>query len=91
MQPFKDADDLCVSATGGHSICVAVSVGLSPRQKEVMTLVATGLMNKQTAAMIGLHEVTVKVPRHNIMRKLGAKSFPDLVRMANILGLPHKI
>ena len=65
--------------------------GLSPREREVMTLVATGLMNKQTAAMIGLREVTVKVHRHNVMKKLGAKSFPDLVRMANILGLPHKV
>jgi FixJ family two-component response regulator len=65
--------------------------GLSRREREVMTLVATGLMNKQTAAMIGLREVTVKVHRHNIMKKLGAKSLPDLVRMANILGLPHKV
>jgi FixJ family two-component response regulator len=65
--------------------------GLSSREREAMTLVATGLMNKQTAAMIGLREVTVKVHRHNIMKKLGAKSFPDLVRMANILGLPHKV
>jgi FixJ family two-component response regulator len=56
-----------------------------------MTLVATGLMNKQTAAMIGLREVTVKVHRHNVMKKLGAKSFPELVRMANMLGLPHKV
>jgi FixJ family two-component response regulator len=64
--------------------------GLSPREREVMTLVATGLMNKQTAAEIGISEVTVKVHRHNIMKKLAAKSFPDLVRMADILGLPHK-
>jgi FixJ family two-component response regulator len=65
--------------------------GLSPRQREVMTLVATGLMNKQTAAKIGASEGTVKVHRHNIMKKLDAKSVPDLVRMANILGLPHKV
>jgi FixJ family two-component response regulator len=64
--------------------------GLSRREREVMTLVATGLMNKQTAAVIGLREVTVKVHRHNIMKKLGAKSLPDLVRMAGILGLPPK-
>jgi FixJ family two-component response regulator len=64
--------------------------GLSFRQREVMTLVVTGLMNKQTAAEIGIAEVTVKVHRHNIMKKLHAKSFPDLVRMAGILGLPHK-
>jgi FixJ family two-component response regulator len=64
--------------------------GLSPREREVMALVATGLMNKQTAAEIGISEVTVKVHRHNIMKKLNAKSLPDLVRMAGILGLPHR-
>jgi FixJ family two-component response regulator len=64
--------------------------GLSRREREVMTLVATGMMNKQTAAEIGIAEVTVKVHRHNVMKKLAAKSFPDLVRMADILGLPPK-
>jgi FixJ family two-component response regulator len=64
--------------------------GLSFRQREVMTLVVTGLMNKQTAAEIGIAEVTVKVHRHNIMKKLHAKSLPELVRMAGVLGLPHK-
>ncbi len=62
---------------------------LSRREQEVMTLVATGLMNKQVAAEIGLVEVTVKVHRHNIMKKLGAKSFAELVRMADILEPPH--
>ena len=62
---------------------------LSQRQQEVMTLVVTGLMNKQVAAEIGLVEVTVKVHRHNVMKKLGAKCFAELVRMADILGLPH--
>ena len=61
---------------------------LSAREKEVMALVTTGLMNKQVAADIGLSEVTVKVHRHNIMKKLGAKSLADLVRMADTLGLP---
>jgi ATP/maltotriose-dependent transcriptional regulator MalT len=44
-------------------------------------------MNKQVAAEIGIVEVTVKVHRHNIMKKLGAKSLADLVRMADALGL----
>jgi DNA-binding NarL/FixJ family response regulator len=47
------------------------------------------LMNKQVAAEIGIVEVTVKVHRHNIMKKLGAKTLADLVRMADALGLPH--
>ena len=64
---------------------------LSEREREVMGLVASGLMNKQAAAEIGISEVTVKVHRHNIMRKLGAKSLADLVRMADALGLSHKI
>jgi FixJ family two-component response regulator len=59
---------------------------LSPRQQEVMTLAATGMMNKQVAAEIGITEVTVKVHRHNVMKKLDAKAF-TLVRMADALGL----
>jgi FixJ family two-component response regulator len=58
---------------------------LSTREKEVMRLVCAGLMNKQVAAEIGISEITVKVHRHNVMRKLGAKSLPDLVRMADSL------
>jgi FixJ family two-component response regulator len=54
-----------------------------------MSLVTAGLMNKQVAAEIGIVEVTVKVHRHNIMKKLGAKTLADLVRMADALGLPH--
>jgi FixJ family two-component response regulator len=63
---------------------------LSGREQEVMSLVASGLMNKQVAAEIGIVEVTVKVHRHNIMKKLGAKSLADLVRMADALGLPQQ-
>src|SRR5215831_16656232 len=62
---------------------------LSAREQEVMSLVASGLMNKQVAAEIGIVEVTVKVHRHNIMKKLGAKSLAKLVRMADALGLPR--
>lgn len=62
---------------------------LSAREQEVMSLVASGLMNKQVAAEIGIVEVTVKVHRHNIMKKLGAKSLAELVRMADALGLPR--
>jgi FixJ family two-component response regulator len=62
---------------------------LSAREQEVMIFVAAGLMNKQVAAEIGIAEVTAKVHRHKLMKKLGARSLPDLVRMAGILGLPH--
>ncbi len=59
---------------------------LTDREREVMTFVVAGLVNKQIAAKIGLKEGTVKVHRHNLMIKLGAKSIPELVRMSDILG-----
>ena len=64
--------------------------GLSQREQEVMGLVCAGLMNKQAASEIGVSEVTIKVHRHNLMQKLGAKSLPELVRMADILGIQIK-
>jgi FixJ family two-component response regulator len=48
-----------------------------------------GKMNKQIAVEIGLSEITVKVYRHNVMKKMGAKSLADLVRMADSLALPR--
>jgi FixJ family two-component response regulator len=62
---------------------------LSDRERRVMSLVCAGLMNKQVAAEIGLSEVTVKVHRHNVMKKLGASSFADLVRMEDALRIFH--
>jgi len=58
---------------------------LSPREREVMTLVTAGLMNKQIAAETGLAEITVKIHRGHAMRKMAAKSLADLVRMAELL------
>jgi FixJ family two-component response regulator len=62
---------------------------LSEREQQVMILVAAGLMNKQVAAELGIAEPTAKVHRHKIMKKLGARTLADLVRMARILGLPQ--
>jgi len=59
---------------------------LSAREREVMALVTCGLMNKQVAAKTGLAEATVKMHRGQAMRKMGAKSIADLVKMAEILG-----
>ena len=63
---------------------------LSPREQQIMSLVAAGLMNKQIAAEIGVSEVTVKVHRGSVMRKMGAKSIADLVRMSDALGVRAK-
>jgi FixJ family two-component response regulator len=60
---------------------------LSDREREVMSFIIAGLLNKQIAGEINLSEVTVKVHRHNLMKKLRAKSVPELVRMADVLGL----
>lgn len=60
---------------------------LTSREQEVMAFVTSGLMNKQIAADLGVSEITVKVHRGNVMRKMGAKSLADLVRMADVLGI----
>jgi FixJ family two-component response regulator len=64
---------------------------LSPREKEAMSLLASGLMNKQVAEKMGLAEITVKIHRGSIMRKMGAKSFADLVKMSEALGVSESI
>ena len=63
---------------------------LTPREQEVIALVTTGLMNKQIAAEIGVTEITVKVHRGNAMRKMGAKSLADLVKMVDALGVRRR-
>jgi RNA polymerase sigma factor (sigma-70 family) len=60
---------------------------LTPREQEVLPLVVAGFPNKQIAAEIGTSETTVKVHRGQLMRKMGAESLPDLVRMAAKLGI----
>jgi FixJ family two-component response regulator len=63
---------------------------LSEREQEVMGLVTAGLMNKQIAGEMQLAEITVKLHRGNVMRKMAAKSLADLVRMADMLGVRKK-
>jgi FixJ family two-component response regulator len=60
---------------------------LSPREREIMACVVSGKLNKQIAATLDLSEITVKVHRANVMRKMGADSLADLVRMADRLRL----
>jgi FixJ family two-component response regulator len=60
---------------------------LSPREREVMALVVTGLLNKQVGGELGISEITVKAHRGSVMRKMQADSLPDLVNMAAQLGI----
>ena len=62
---------------------------LSRREREVMALVVTGLLNKQVGFELGISEITVKAHRGQVMRKMKARSLPDLVNMAARLGLAH--
>src|SRR5437879_5774278 len=98
-KPFRDQDLLDAVATAiqrdqqrrEHDKMVAEMrvhfSSLTSREREIMALVASGLMSKQIAAQIGLSEITVKVHRSHLMKKMGARSVADLVRMAEALGI----
>jgi FixJ family two-component response regulator len=97
-KPFRDQDMLDAVTTAierdrrrrndakALSGLQALFATLSPREREVMALVVKGLMNKHIAAEIGVAEITVKMHRGRIMRKMFAKSLADLVRMSEALG-----
>jgi len=59
---------------------------LSPRERQVMALVVSGLLNKQVGGELGISEITVKAHRRQVMQKMKADSLPDLVRMESALG-----
>jgi FixJ family two-component response regulator len=61
---------------------------LTPRERDVLPLVVSGLLNKQAAAELGISEVTLQIHRRNVLRKMGAASLADLVRMAEKLQIP---
>jgi FixJ family two-component response regulator len=98
-KPFRDQDMLdAVAAALARDLARRESDGkldalktalatLSPRERQVMILVAAGKMNKQVAGVLGLSEITVKIHRGAAMRKMGARTLADLVRMAEALSL----
>jgi FixJ family two-component response regulator len=98
-KPFRDQDLLDAVASAiqrdqrrrehEHAIAdmKAHFASLTPREREIMALVASGLMSKQIAAQINLSEITVKVHRSHLMKKMGARSVADLVRMAEALAV----
>lgn len=63
-------------------------LALTPREREVMPLVVSGLLNKQAAAELAISEVTLQIHRRNVMQKMAAASLADLVRKAERLGIP---
>jgi len=76
----------CIEAQESESLRGCYE-SLTPREREVMGLVTAGLMNKQIAGRLGVQEITVKIHRGNVMHKMSAQSLPDLVRMAETLGV----
>lgn len=96
-KPFRDQEMLDAVATalerdrarrdeGGKADALrAAFATLSPRERQVMALVTAGKMNKQVAGDLNLSEITVKIHRGSAMRKMGAKTLADLVRMAEAL------
>jgi len=98
-KPFRDQDMLDAVAAAiqrdqqareaeqAAAVLRTAYESLTAREREVMALVTSGLMNKQAAGQLGLSEITVKIHRGQAMRKMKAKSLADLVRMAESLGL----
>jgi FixJ family two-component response regulator len=98
-KPFRDQDLLDAVRTGldrdrvrrEHEVVTKQLQenyrSLTAREQQIIALVTSGLLNKQIAAEIGVSEITVKVHRGNVMRKMGAKSLAGLVRMADALGV----
>ncbi|WP_064708281.1 response regulator transcription factor [Rhizobium bangladeshense] len=97
-KPFKEQDILDAVSTAMErdaqrrrqnaqsAAVVSLAETLTPREREVMDAVVRGLMNKQIAFELGISEVTVKLHRGNVMRKMEVRSVADLVRKAEVLG-----
>ena len=90
LSAIRNAIDRSCAALGnsGHMRALRASYGsLTPREREVMALIAAGRLNKQVGFELGISEITVKAHRGKVMRKMDARSLPELVRMADRLCL----
>lgn len=83
---LQRSDDALAHESEMHALREAYAL-LTPREREVMRLVVSGLLNKQVGGELGISEITVKAHRGSLMRKMKADSLPDLVHMAARLGL----
>ncbi len=98
-KPFRDQDMLDAvtaaiardikrrSEQGAQEDLRALYAALTPREQEIMAQVTAGLMNKQVAGNLGLSEITIKIHRGNLMRKMRARTLAELVRQAQMLGI----
>jgi FixJ family two-component response regulator len=99
MKPFREEALLdairCALERSGHELERNARIeavrenyaSLTPREREVMVLVVSGLLNKQVGGELGISEITVKAHRGQVMRKMQAASLPALVKMVSSLGL----
>lgn len=100
-KPFRDQDMLDAVAIaiardgaarlakGDHARVQTLFATLSPREAQVMALVTAGRLNKQIAGDLGLSEITVKIHRGSVMRKMGVRTLADLVRLGETLRSLH--
>lgn len=100
IKPFSDVDLLAaIDAAVAQDVAARAETAelallqsryseLTPREREVLPLVVSGLLNKQAAAELGISEVTLQIHRRNVMQKMAAASLADLVRIGQRLGIP---
>jgi FixJ family two-component response regulator len=88
IEDALQAWDVAEAARSGLDVIKRRYSSLTPRERDVLPFVVAGLLNKQTAGELGTSEITIRIHRAQIMRKMQAESLADLVRMAAKLNIP---